>query len=123
VAISPRRAKLGGAVPRGMRPADTPPPTPAAGAPPAGPAVTGAQLGIEPLDHQTKCDQQVTGYIPGLKPSVAEVQFHVIISLRGTYSEDLLVSFASRASRCCLLRGPTPSATHSCLSLLFGRPV
>jgi hypothetical protein len=31
-----RRAKLG-CVPRGMRQADTPPPTPAAGAPPAGP--------------------------------------------------------------------------------------
>jgi hypothetical protein len=39
VAISPRRAKLGGGggVPRGMRPASTPPPIPAAGAPPAGP--------------------------------------------------------------------------------------
>jgi hypothetical protein len=36
VAISPRRAKLGG-VPRGMRSADTPPPIPAAVAPPAGP--------------------------------------------------------------------------------------
>jgi hypothetical protein len=36
VAISPRRAKLGD-FPRGMRSADTPPPTPAAGAPPAGP--------------------------------------------------------------------------------------
>jgi hypothetical protein len=33
--ISPRRAKLG-AVARGMRSVDTPPPTPAAGAPPAG---------------------------------------------------------------------------------------
>jgi hypothetical protein len=38
VAISPRRAKLGGVrAMRTMRPADTPPPTPAAGAPPAGP--------------------------------------------------------------------------------------
>jgi hypothetical protein len=37
VTISPRRAKLAGA-PRGMlRSADTPPPTPAAGTPPAGP--------------------------------------------------------------------------------------
>ena len=36
VAISPRRAKPGG-LPRGMRSADTPPPAPAAGAPPAGP--------------------------------------------------------------------------------------
>jgi hypothetical protein len=36
VAISPRRAKLGG-LSRGMRSAGTPPPTPAAGAPPAGP--------------------------------------------------------------------------------------
>jgi hypothetical protein len=36
VAISPRRAKLGG-FPRGMRSADIPPPTPAAGSPPAGP--------------------------------------------------------------------------------------
>jgi hypothetical protein len=37
VAISPRRAKLGG-LSRGMRSVDTPPPsTPAAGAPPAGP--------------------------------------------------------------------------------------
>jgi hypothetical protein len=36
VGISPRRAKLGG-VPRGVRSADAPPPTPAAGAPPAGP--------------------------------------------------------------------------------------
>jgi hypothetical protein len=33
--ISPRRAKLGGLA-RGMRSVDTPPPTPAAGAPPAG---------------------------------------------------------------------------------------
>jgi hypothetical protein len=38
VTISPRRAKWGGCVPRGMRSVDTPPPTrPAAGAPPAGP--------------------------------------------------------------------------------------
>jgi hypothetical protein len=36
LAISPRRAKLGG-LPRGMRSVGTPPPTPAAGAPPAGP--------------------------------------------------------------------------------------
>ena len=36
VTISPRRAKSGG-LPRGMRSADTPPPAPAAGAPPAGP--------------------------------------------------------------------------------------
>jgi hypothetical protein len=36
VAISPRRAKLGG-VPRGMRSAGTPLSIPAAGAPPAGP--------------------------------------------------------------------------------------
>jgi hypothetical protein len=36
VAISPRRAKSGG-LSRGMRSVDTPPPTPAAGAPPAGP--------------------------------------------------------------------------------------
>jgi hypothetical protein len=36
VAISPRRAKLGG-LPRGMRSAETPPPIPTAGAPPAGP--------------------------------------------------------------------------------------
>jgi hypothetical protein len=36
VAISPRRAKWGG-VPRGMRSVGTPPPTAAAGAPPAGP--------------------------------------------------------------------------------------
>ena len=34
--ISPRRAKLGG-VTRGMRSTGTSPPTPAAGAPPAGP--------------------------------------------------------------------------------------
>ena len=34
--ISPRRAKSGG-LPRGIRSADTPPPAPAAGAPPAGP--------------------------------------------------------------------------------------
>jgi hypothetical protein len=44
VAISPRRAKLGGS-PRGMRPAGSPPPIPAAGGP-----VAGARLGIEPLD-------------------------------------------------------------------------
>jgi hypothetical protein len=39
VAISPRRAKLRelGGVPRGVRSNDTPPPIPAAGAPPAGP--------------------------------------------------------------------------------------
>ena len=37
VAISPRRAKPGGLGPRGMRSAGTPPPAPAAGAPPAGP--------------------------------------------------------------------------------------
>jgi hypothetical protein len=36
VAISPRRAKWG-VLSRGMRSVDTPPPTPAAGAPPAGP--------------------------------------------------------------------------------------
>jgi hypothetical protein len=36
VLISPRRAKWGG-LPRGMRSADSPPPTPATGAPPAGP--------------------------------------------------------------------------------------
>jgi hypothetical protein len=35
-AISPRRAKSGGLY-RGMRSVDTPPPAPAAGAPPAGP--------------------------------------------------------------------------------------
>jgi hypothetical protein len=35
-AISPRRAKLGGMT-RGMRSAGTPPPAPAAGAPPEGP--------------------------------------------------------------------------------------
>jgi hypothetical protein len=34
--ISPRRAKLGD-LPRGMRSVDAPPPTSAAGAPPAGP--------------------------------------------------------------------------------------
>jgi hypothetical protein len=36
VAISPRRAKLGG-LSRGVRSVGTPPPAPAAGAPPAGP--------------------------------------------------------------------------------------
>jgi hypothetical protein len=35
--ISPRRAKSGGRLPRGMRSVGTPPPAPAAGAPPAGP--------------------------------------------------------------------------------------
>jgi hypothetical protein len=43
--LPPRRAKLGG-LPRGMRSAETPPPTPAAGAPPAGPWQEPNQLGI-----------------------------------------------------------------------------
>jgi hypothetical protein len=46
VTTSPRRAKLGSGVPHGMRSVDTPPPTPAAGAPPAGEPVAGAQLGM-----------------------------------------------------------------------------
>jgi hypothetical protein len=46
-----RCTKRGGGVPRGMRSADTPPSIPAAvSLPPAGPAMTGAGLGIEPLD-------------------------------------------------------------------------
>jgi hypothetical protein len=44
----PRRAKLGG-VPRGMRPAGTPPADPRRCRPAGGP-VAGADLGIEPLD-------------------------------------------------------------------------
>jgi hypothetical protein len=48
----PRQVAEWGGVPRGMRSVDTPPPIPAAGAPPAGTSVAGAQLGIEPLDHQ-----------------------------------------------------------------------
>jgi hypothetical protein len=47
VAISPRRAKLVG-VPRGMRSADSPPPTPAAGRCPAGGPVAGAGLAACP---------------------------------------------------------------------------
>jgi hypothetical protein len=59
VAISPRRAKLGG-VPRGVRSADTPPPTPTAGAPPpaAGP-VAGAGLAVfalqRPVGSRSHC--------------------------------------------------------------------
>jgi hypothetical protein len=61
----PRRAKWGD-VPRGMRSVDTPPPTPADDAPPAGgpwqePNLP--RLSLTKCDHQTKCDQQVTGYI------------------------------------------------------------
>jgi hypothetical protein len=49
VAISPRRAKLGGVLPRGMRSADAPPPIPTAGAPrPAGGHVAGAGLTVCP---------------------------------------------------------------------------
>jgi hypothetical protein len=68
VAISPRRAKWGG-LPRGMRSADIPTPTPAAGAPPAGPwqepnwvyyAVTCVGCNIP---HVSCAYQQVSGYI------------------------------------------------------------
>jgi hypothetical protein len=49
LSASPRRDKLGG-VPRGMRPAEPPPPTPSAGAPPAG-AWQEPKLGIESVDQ------------------------------------------------------------------------
>jgi hypothetical protein len=54
VTISPRRAKLEG-LPRGMRSANTPPPAPAAGAPPAGPWQEPdlPKLSLTSCDHQT----------------------------------------------------------------------
>ena len=56
-----------------------------------------------------------------LKPSVAEVQFQVVIFLRGIYSEDLYRLLAEPFV--VVYSGGLPPTLHSCLSLLFGRPV